>query len=47
MYRYCICEGCRHDETSDDKCACTECKRSYADTDEEKYESLPDKYVEY
>ncbi len=44
MYRYSICAGCKHDETSDDKTACCDCKRCYVDTDVEKTESLPDKY---
>lgn len=44
MYRYSICSGCKSDEPESDKCKCVECKRGYADTDSEKYETLPDKY---
>ena len=44
MYRYSICTGCKSDEPDGDKSICCECKRCYVDTDEEKYESLDDKY---
>ena len=45
MHRYTVCAGCVHNEKSDDKTACCECKRCYVDTDEEKAAALPDKYV--
>ena len=47
MYFYRICEGCKNDQPESDKCECVECKRCYADTDQEKYELLPDKYETY
>jgi len=47
MYFYRICAGCKYDEPDGDKTKCCECKNYYVDTDEEKYESLPDKYEIY
>lgn len=47
MYMYSICLGCKSNEPSSDKCKCVDCKRCYADTDEEKYESLTDNYETY
>ena len=44
MNLYSVCDGCKDNQPESDKCTCISCKRCYIDTDEEKYNALPDQY---